>query len=142
MDKNKLKFLLFMLEESESQKEEIQIIPTIDVMMFLLVFFVLYTLNVIPMFEQSLALPSTKSAQQGQQKEPFKIYVAKDGKLSTDKGPTTKESIVSLIRENRTSINSVLIVADREASVQTLLGVLDILRLEGIKNVSVASERE
>lgn len=131
-----------MMEDSESQKEEIQIIPTIDVMMFLLVFFVLYTLNVIPMFEQSIVLPSTKSAQQSQQKEPFKIYVAKDGKLSTDKGPATQESIIAFIRQNRTDINSVLILADKEASVQALLSVLDILRLEGIKNVSVASKRE
>ncbi|MFN3472348.1 MAG: ExbD/TolR family protein, partial [Aquificaceae bacterium] len=38
--------------EEEHHKEEIQIIPMIDVMLFLLVFFMVYTLNVFPMMLQ------------------------------------------------------------------------------------------
>ena len=49
-------------DEPENKKARIEIIPMIDVMMFLLVFFVLLSLNVIPALGVKTALPSSSVA--------------------------------------------------------------------------------
>lgn len=50
--------------EPKKNKAHIELIPMIDVMMFLLVFFVLISLNVIPALGLKTQLPSASSAQQ------------------------------------------------------------------------------
>lgn len=50
--------------EPKKNKAHIELIPMIDVMMFLLVFFVLISLNVIPALGLKTQLPSAGSAQQ------------------------------------------------------------------------------
>ncbi|STW08837.1 biopolymer transport protein ExbD/TolR [Klebsiella grimontii] len=50
--------------EPKKNKAHIELIPMIDVMMFLLVFFVLFSLNVIPALGLKTQLPSAGSAQQ------------------------------------------------------------------------------
>jgi len=61
-----------MLEESEQEKEEIQIIPMIDIILFLLTFFILYTLNVFPMLFQK-KLPTSSTLETAQLKEPLRF---------------------------------------------------------------------
>ena len=51
-------------DEPKKRKAHIELIPMIDVMMFLLVFFVLISLNVIPALGLKTQLPSAGSAQQ------------------------------------------------------------------------------
>jgi len=55
-----------MLEEPKQEKEEIQIIPMIDIMLFLFTFFILYTLNVFPMLFQNLKLPTSSTLETAQ----------------------------------------------------------------------------
>ena len=50
-------------DETPPKKARIEIIPMIDVMMFLLIFFVLISLNVIPAFGLKTALPDSSTAQ-------------------------------------------------------------------------------
>ena len=51
-------------EEPKKKRLHIEIIPMIDVMMFLLVFFVLISLNVIPALGIKTQLPGAAHAQQ------------------------------------------------------------------------------
>ncbi len=51
-------------DEPKKRKAHIELIPMIDVMMFLLVFFVLVSLNVIPALGMKTQLPSASSSQQ------------------------------------------------------------------------------
>src|SRR5437899_2648149 len=50
-------------DEPKKRKARVEIIPMIDVMMFLLVFFVLISLNVIPALGLKTHFPSASSAQ-------------------------------------------------------------------------------
>jgi len=74
-----------MLEEPKQEKEEIQIIPMIDIMLFLFTFFILYTLNVFPMLFQNLKLPTSSTLETAQLKEALKFYINKDGEIQTEK---------------------------------------------------------
>jgi biopolymer transport protein ExbD len=134
--------LLSMLEEPEQEKEEIQIIPMIDIMLFLLTFFILYTLNVFPMLFQNLNLPTSSTLETIQVKEPLKVYISKDGDIETEnvgrgiqalrsylKGITQKDQLV------------VVIVADRDSKAQHLMNVIDVLKEEGISRIAIAGEK-
>lgn len=135
--------LLSMLEEPEQEKEEIQIIPMIDIMLFLLTFFILYTLNVFPMLFQNLNLPVSSTLETAQVKEPLKVYISKDGDIETEnvgrgiqalrsylKGITQKDQLV------------VVIVADRDSKAQHLMNVIDVLKEEGISKIAIAGEKK
>jgi TonB system transport protein len=135
--------LLSMLEEAEQEKEEIQIIPMIDIMLFLLTFFILYTLNVFPMLFQNLNLPTSSTLETAQLKDPLKVYISKDGEIETEnvgrgiqalrsylKGITQKDQLV------------VVIVADRDSKAQHLMNVIDVLKEEGISRIAIAGEKK
>jgi TonB system transport protein len=135
--------LLSMLEEPEQEKEEIQIIPMIDIMLFLLTFFILYTLNVFPMLFQNLNLPTSSTLETAQLKDPLKVYISKDGEIETEnvgrgiqalrsylKGITQKDQLV------------VVIVADRDSKAQHLMNVIDVLKEEGISRIAIAGEKK
>ncbi|MEZ0361997.1 MAG: biopolymer transporter ExbD [Hydrogenobacter sp.] len=138
----KLKLLILLLEEEQEGKEEIQIVPTIDVMLFLLVFFILYTLNVIPLFQQSILLPATKTAQEERKSKILRVYIDQEGRVKAENNLEGLQAIRNYIRENRQNIESVLIVADKRSKVEPLMQVLDLMKMEGISNVGIASEKK
>ncbi len=142
MKEDKRYLALLLLEDEYEEKEEIQIIPTIDVMMFLLVFFILYTLNVIPMFRQSIVLPSTKTAQKDNIKKVFKVFVDANGNISAKGNIYGLNAIKNYIKENKNQISSILIIADKDCKLDKIMHLLDIFKEEGIANVGIASKKQ
>jgi biopolymer transport protein ExbD len=135
--------LLSMLEEPEQEKEEIQIIPMIDIMLFLLTFFILYTLNVFPMLFQNLNLPTSSTLETTQLKEPLKVYISKDGDVETEnvgKGIQALRSYLKGITQKDQLV--VVIVADRDSKAQHLMNVMDVLKEEGISKIAIAGEKK
>ena len=135
--------LLSMLEEPEQEKEEIQIIPMIDIMLFLLTFFILYTLNVFPMLFQNLNLPTSSTLETTQVKEPLKVYINKDGDVETEnvgKGIQALRSYLKGITQKDQLV--VVIVADRDSKAQHLMNVIDVLKEEGISKIAIAGEKK
>jgi len=135
--------LLSMLEEPEQEKEEIQIIPMIDIMLFLLTFFILYTLNVFPMLFQNLNLPTSSTLETAQVKEPLKVYISKDGDVETEnvgKGIQALRSYLKGITQKDQLV--VVIVADRDSKAQHLMNVIDVLKEEGISKIAIAGEKK
>jgi len=135
--------LLSMLEEPEQEKEEIQIIPMIDIMLFLLTFFILYTLNVFPMLFQNLNLPTSSTLETAQVKEPLKVYISKDGDVETEnvgRGIQALRSYLQGITQKDQLV--VVIVADRDSKAQHLMNVIDVLKEEGISKIAIAGEKK
>jgi TonB system transport protein len=135
--------LLSMLEEPEQEKEEIQIIPMIDIMLFLLTFFILYTLNVFPMLFQNLNLPTSSTLETAQLKEPLKVYISKDGDIETEnvgRGIQALRSYLQGITQKDQLV--VVIVADRDSKAQHLMNVIDVLKEEGISKIAIAGEKK
>ena len=70
------------------RKARIEIIPMIDVMMFLLIFFVLISLNVIPAFGLKTALPGSTTAQRAvSTTPPVVITLLDDGRVALEGQP-------------------------------------------------------
>ncbi|MCC6063018.1 MAG: biopolymer transporter ExbD [Thermocrinis sp.] len=135
--------LLSMLEEPEQEREEIQIIPMIDIMLFLLTFFILYTLNVFPMLFQNLNLPVSSTLETAQVKEPLKVYISKDGDVETEKVGKGLQALKSHLKGiTQKDQLVVVIVADRDSKAQHLMNVIDVLKEEGISKIAIAGERK
>ena len=96
----------------------------IDIMLFLLTFFILYTLNVFPVLFQK-KLPTSSTLETAQVKEPLEVYINKDGDVETEKvgkGIQTLRSYLKGITQKDQLV--VVIVADRDSKAQHLMNVI------------------
>lgn len=126
----------------DATKPRVEVIPMIDIMMFLLVFFVIVTLKMIAGTGIAMEIPGSKTTQQ-LQSSTLTIGVAKDGKVVVDGQTVTPEELtsklVSLKQQNKLDV---VIAGDRDTSLQQLLGVMDTVRGAGINSVAIAAKAE
>ncbi len=135
------RFLLFM--EEEHSKEEIQIVPMIDVMLFLLVFFMVYTLNVVPLLVQDLKVPTSTTVERKDTQEPIKVYIKSDGTVLLENRQEGLEALRSYLKGLKDKQQaSLLIVADRDAKVQRIVDIIDIAKEEGISKIGLSGEKK
>jgi len=132
-------------EDSCSEKPELIIVPMVDVMLFLLAFFVLIAGSIIPGLAVKTNPPKTlqKSSFHPKSKV-ITITVKKDGSIYYGNNPLTFDELVRLLKGfKRQNPNlSVAIDADRDASVQSLVRVLDAVNKVGINSVGLLAEEE
>lgn len=119
----------------------IEIIPMIDVMMFLLVFFVLISINVIPSFGLNTNLPSSSSAAKVIADQPIIITVTKSGDVQVNGKAASQAELVPMVQalSKGAADPQVIIKSDGEAVVQKVIDVMDMLRSGGITKVSIAT---
>ena len=82
------------MSRMEGEKPTLMIIPMIDIIFFLLVFFMISTIYTIPQQSLSIMLPKTKT-QQSAELRPVLIDFEKSGQLMIDDGYVTKEQLIS-----------------------------------------------
>jgi biopolymer transport protein ExbD len=120
----------------------IEIIPMIDVMMFLLVFFVLISLNALPAIGLKVALPYSTNAEHLQMPRRVTVTLAANGDVYLDGQQTTlarlPEQLRALAHESKLTV---IVAGDREAQLQPLVSVLDALKRAGIGSVSIIARR-
>ncbi len=134
---------MFFLDEEPRKEARIEIIPMIDVMMFLLVFFVLISLNVIPTSGLSTQLPNSKSATTSTAPaKPLIVTVTVAGKLQLNGEDITPAALKTrLVERSHDTDASVIIKSDGKAEMQKVIDVMDIVRDSGIKKVSIAARK-
>ena len=121
--------------EEPERKARIEIIPMIDVMMFLLVFFVLISINVLPALGLKITPPSSGQSQQVSEKLRIMVGIDRDGQTYLDGQPTALADITDRLKGMATASSkplSVVIAGDQSAVLQNLIGVLDALKLAGV----------
>lgn len=128
--------------EPKKNKAHIELIPMIDVMMFLLVFFVLISLNVIPAQGLKTQLPGAASAQQLKpQKKAIVTLGANDG-LQLDGQPITLQDLVGTLKQQQSAEPLTIILnSDKGVDVERLVAVMDSLRQGGFTSVSIATRK-
>jgi len=123
----------------EMRKPRIEIIPMIDIMLFLLVFFVMIALNMIPSTGLVGRLPASSTSQA---LPPVKILIEihQDGGLVVDQKPTTLEAIRNLLRSLASPDKAVVTIAGAGTStLQQLTEVMDACRQSGVTQIGLAT---
>jgi biopolymer transport protein ExbD len=126
----------------EVERPRIEIIPMIDIMMFLLVFFIVITLRMISGAGIQLDLPGSATTQD---LPPSKVTVGvkRDGALFVDGRQLSAEELQGILeRDKKAGQVEVVIAGEKEVSLQTLLHVMDIARRAGITAVGIAAKSE
>lgn len=125
------------------QKPEVMIIPMIDIMFFLLVFFMLSTLYMVNIKTIAVSMPKTENAQM-QPHVNYLVTINKDGKLYLeDKEIDEKSLIAKAQEENKKNPKfAVVIRADKSVDYAHLMSVLDDFKSAGIYRLGLASDKK
>lgn len=135
--------MLAWSEEETTRKARIEIIPMIDVMMFLLVFFVLISLHVIPALGIKTSLPGSAQPEKLQVRKHAVVTVAKNGVVQLDGTAYSIDGLSSALKQMKSSGElDVVINSDKDVSVQQLVDVMDSIKSSGITSIAIASTRK
>lgn len=124
----------------EAREPRIEIIPMIDIMMFLLIFFMVTMLKMVETNGITIAVPqSTTSTQLPAQT--MTVSVRKDGTMFFDNHVVDAAALTQAMSEHRHGAKlDVLVAGDKDVPLQVLLNVMDIARAAGVDDVSIAAK--
>ena len=126
----------------EATRARVEVIPMIDIMMFLLVFFVIITLRMIAGTGVAMELPGSATTQQ-LKTSTITVGVTKAGETVIEgKAVTMDELKGKLLELKQAKPVDVVLAGDKDASLQTLLSVMDAVRGAGITSVGLAAKAE
>lgn len=132
--------------ETTRKKSRIEIIPMIDVMMFLLVFFVLISLNVIPALGLKTKLPTSSSATQENPPKRVIVTLMRDGTIQADgQSLANLEELTKVIiskKQEYSNNYTVVIQGDEAASMQSLIDVMDVLKKNNVESMTISAKRK
>jgi len=126
------------------KKARIEVIPMIDVMMFLLVFFVLISINVIPAGGLKVALPSLSTLEKNLVPKKIIITITKDSRLMLDDAPIILGDLEPALLNKKNQLGSnvtVVINGDEAASLQDLVAVMEVLKNLQIPSMTISSKK-
>jgi biopolymer transport protein ExbD len=122
----------------EARKGRIEIIPMIDIMLFLLVFFIMITLRMIPASGISTQLPSSSSAQT-LPKTPLVVELRRDGHLLFQHEVVTLTQLERQLARHDPGHSQVILAGAKNVTLQRLVAVMDACRHAGISQMGIAT---
>lgn len=129
-------------QQTQRKKARIEIIPMIDVMMFLLVFFVLISVNVIPALGIKTQHPNSSQVQQLKSKDvQVVVTLGKENVIQVDGKDVTLQNLSAAVKNKAGQSDQIAVIvnSDKGAEVQTLVDVMDEIKKSGIGKVSLAA---
>jgi biopolymer transport protein ExbD len=130
--------------EKKKRQARIEIIPMIDVMMFLLVFFVLISINVLPALGLKIKPPTSAKPDQIVERQRVMISLDKDGKTFVDGQPVTLMELPEKLAAATDPIKKMVVViaGDEAVPLQNVVSVLDALKLAGISSAQIITRNK
>jgi biopolymer transport protein ExbD len=126
-----------------SKRVRLEVIPMIDVMMFLLVFFVLISINVLPALGLKVALPRSATPARLEETRRVTLTLSADGSLFLEGRPITIEHLSEELEElEEHSKIAVVIAGDGRAMLQRLVDVLDALKRANVSAASIITKQK
>jgi biopolymer transport protein ExbD len=126
----------------EATKPRVEVIPMIDIMMFLLVFFVVISVRMIAGTGIDMDLPGSATTQD-LKSSTITIGVSKAGEIVVDGKAISpdrlKDRLVALKSDKPVDV---VLAGDKDVPLQTLLKVMDSVRGAGITQVGIAAKAE
>lgn len=132
------------LPPQQPKKGRIEIIPMIDAIFFLLVFFIMTSLSMIQMDTHGASLPTSHSGLDRPPTDRVVVALRKDNRLFVDKAPASeadvKTRVAAAVAANPNT--SVLVSVDKDADVSRFLRLFDLIKQTDAGNVVIATEPE
>jgi biopolymer transport protein ExbD len=122
----------------ETRKARIEIIPMIDIMLFLLVFFAMMTLRMIPTSGQLSKLPTSTTAA-AMPPPKLLIEISAQGQYQVEGSTLTLAEIETLAMQRQPDKLMVTIAGGQEATMQEVMHVIDAVRHAGVTQVGLAA---
>ena len=124
----------------ERRKARIEIIPMIDIMFFLLVFFIMITLKMIPSTGISSQLPQSSTAQELPHPR-LLVTLLPDGEIKVNNQNVSLAALTARLAADPAPAKTVVTIAGaKSASLQSLLSVMDACRKAGVTQIAVAAQ--
>ncbi|KXS33349.1 MAG: putative Biopolymer transport exbD protein [Candidatus Gallionella acididurans] len=122
----------------ETRKARIEIIPMIDIMLFLLVFFAMLTLRMIPTSGQVTKLPTSSTAVTIPPPK-LLVEITADGSLQVENRTLTPAQLTDLLLQRGSSKTAVTIAGNQTATLQEVMSVIDAIRAGGASEIGLAA---
>ena len=122
----------------ETRKARIEIIPMIDIMLFLLVFFAMLTLRMIPTSGHVTRLPTSSSAVTIPPPK-LLVEVAADGSLRVEQQVLSPAQLTALLIARASNKTAVTIAGNQSATLQQVMGVIDAIKAGGATEIGLAT---
>jgi biopolymer transport protein ExbD len=126
------------------KKARIEIIPMIDTMFFLLVFFMVATLSMTVQQGLSVNLPHAVTAR-NEVRQTVTLTLTKDGGLYFNKEPVSspEEAASRVARWKKTSTEAAVVInADRSVEHGSVVALMDAIRRAGVTRMAIAANPE
>jgi len=124
----------------ETRKARIEIIPMIDIMLFLLVFFAMMTLRMIPTSGQISKLPTSSTASAIPPPK-LMVEILSNGQLLVEGREAEAAEITALVKSRDPANLAVTIAGSDDASMQHLMKAVDAVRLGGATQIGLAAKQ-
>ena len=126
----------------DSDRPRVEVIPMIDIMMFLLVFFVVISVRMIAGTGIDMDLPGSATTQD-LKSSTITIGVSKTGDIVVDGKTVSPDALKDRLLElKRDKPVDVVLAGDKDVPLQVLLSVMDSVRGAGITQVGIAAKAE
>lgn len=123
---------------------KLMIIPMIDIIFFLLVFFMMSTLYMVDQRTIPVNLPQTATSQSSDVPHSVSIAVTPEGRILFEQEEISLELLKKRAQIELSKQNDLVFVlrSDKRAEYGTVVAVLDELKLAGVQRVAIATERK
>jgi biopolymer transport protein ExbD len=124
----------------EYRKGRVELIPMIDVMLFLLVFFIIVTLQMIPDAGVNLQLPQASQVQHLPHPK-FTVNLLTDGTIQVKGQALTADALTALLAgDGDPAKTQVTIAADKHVAFQYFVQAMDASRKAGVTDIGIAAQ--
>ncbi len=127
----------------ERKSARIELIPLVDIIFLLLVFFIYSMLSMAVYRGIPVMLPQAETVESAKEQAVF-ITVDKRGNVFVDKAVIDRHELLDRLRREQAAFpeKTAIISADGDAPYRAFVDVLDKVRLAGFKKVSIEAQPE
>ena len=125
------------------KKPVFMIIPMIDIIFFLLVFFMLNSLQTVAQKALAVQLPQAQSASAPAQL-PIIMTLDEEGHITIDNKPVSIQESATIMKQHmqENANAAVVLQADKRTAHGQVVAVMDMLKTSGVTRLSIAAEQK
>ena len=125
----------------QEERPQLMIIPMIDIIFFLLVFFMMSMLSMVVQKSMPLTLPQAESAKVSMTRN-IPVTITADGGIYYERDPMSLRELTARLTEDAAHGEdiSVILRGDAAASYGTVVQVMDVVKRLGIEKVYIATD--